>query len=265
MPSSPDLPPEILDLIVDHLHAEPATLKACCLTSKLLVPRTRSHLFARVEFNSVSIKQWMKLFPDPSTSPVHYTRTLFLWKFPITGVDTTSALACIRSFCYVAELEIDASSWTEDDRFLSSLVPLHGLSPSLRSLSLKYTFLPLSEVLHLICSFPLLEDLTLNHYGIDGDTGGWDVPSTSPILNGILVLNDEHLSITRALLCLPNGLHFSKITLLRPVQDAELTMKLVSKCSETLESLSMRYFYWGAFPPVCLLSVPYCCPRCRRK
>ena len=260
MSSSPDLPPEILDLIVDHLHAEPATLKACCLVSKSFAPRARSHLFSRVEFNSVSIKQWMKLFPDPSTSPVHYTRILIL---PISRIDATSALTCIRSFCYITELEIDASLWGGDDQL--SLVPLHGLSPSLRSLSLEYIFLPLLEVLHLICSFPLLENLTLDHYCIDGDTGGWDAPSTSPILNGILVLNDEHLSITRALLCLPNGLHFSKITLLRPVQDAELTMELVSKCSDTLESLSIRYSYWGAFPLVCLLSAPYCCPQRRRK
>ena len=44
------LPPEILDLIIDHLHDEPATLKTCCVVSKSWVPRTRKHLFALVEF-----------------------------------------------------------------------------------------------------------------------------------------------------------------------------------------------------------------------
>jgi len=47
---SRSLPPEILDLIVDHLHDEPTALKACCLVSKSWVPRTWNHLFALVEF-----------------------------------------------------------------------------------------------------------------------------------------------------------------------------------------------------------------------
>ena len=190
----------------------------------------------------------MKLFPDPSTSPVHYTRILILCDFPIPEVDVTSVLAFIHSFRYITELEIDASLWEDDGRI--SLASLHGLSPSLRSLSLRYEILPLSEILNLICSFPLLEDLTLNHDCIEGNMDGWDTPSTSPKLTGSLVLNNQHLPITRALLCLPNGLHFSEITLVRPVEYANSTMELVSKCSDNLESLSIRYFHWGASSPV---------------
>jgi len=72
------LPPEILDLTVDHLHDEPIALKACCLVSKSWVPRTREHLFARVEFRGTElpVERWKKNFPDPSNSPVHHTRTL---------------------------------------------------------------------------------------------------------------------------------------------------------------------------------------------
>ena len=48
-----------------------------------------------------------------------------------------------------------------------------------------------------------------------------DVPSTSPKFTGTLVLHDEHPFLTRALLCLPDGLRFSEIIALRPVEDVE--------------------------------------------
>jgi hypothetical protein len=50
--SNPDLPPEILDYIIDLLHDEPETLKRCCLVSKSWVPRTRKHLFADIGFQT---------------------------------------------------------------------------------------------------------------------------------------------------------------------------------------------------------------------
>ena len=245
--AGPKLPLEILDLIVDHLHVEPATLKACCLVSKSLVPRTRSHLFARVELDFLSILKWMRFFPDPSTSPVHHTRIFILRHFPILDYDASeaaNALACIHSFRYITRLKIDTSPWGDDDQ--TSLAPLHGLSPSLQTLSLRYELLPLSEILNLVCSFPALEDLTLNNGYFDRDANGWDTPSTSPKPTRSLVLNNQHLPITHALLCLPNGLP-SKITLFRPIEDAELTMEVVSKCSDPLESLNIKYFCWGAF------------------
>ena len=128
-----------------------------------------------------------------------------------------------------------------------SLVPLRGVSSTLKSLSLRYGTLKFSEILNLICSFPLLEDLTLIHRGNGGALEEYDVPSTSPKLTGTLTLDNKYFSITRALTSLPNGLRFSKITVLQPTEDAESTLELVSKCSDTLDTLSMRYFDWGAF------------------
>ena len=72
------LPPEILDLIVDNLRDDEATLESCCLVSKSWISRTRRHLFAHVEFESTEcpIHLWMKTFQDPSNSPTCYTRRL---------------------------------------------------------------------------------------------------------------------------------------------------------------------------------------------
>ena len=47
------LPPEIFDLIVEHLREERTTLKVCCVVAKSWVPRARRHLFTRVEFRPI--------------------------------------------------------------------------------------------------------------------------------------------------------------------------------------------------------------------
>ena len=235
----PDLPLEILDLIVDYLCTEPDTLKMCCLVSKSWVSRTRRHLFTHVKFGSwsgPSFESWMELFSNLSTSPSHHTCFLAFHSFPVIEVDTTGAPACTRSFRYIVESEVVMSEWNHQ----ISLVPLRGLSLTLKSLSLLYRLLPLSEVLNLICSFPLLEDLTLNRFSLDGDTKGWVISSTSPKLTGTLVRTTmAFLSCVRGLLGLPNGHYFSGITLYQPIEAAELAMELVSKCSGILESLSV--------------------------
>lgn len=65
------VPPEMPDLIIDHLYDDPTALKTCCIVSKSWVPRTRKQLFARVKFDSTGFrfKLWKKAFPDPSNSP----------------------------------------------------------------------------------------------------------------------------------------------------------------------------------------------------
>jgi hypothetical protein len=240
--SSP-LPPEILDLIVDHLHDEPTALRACCVVSKSWIHRTRTHLFANVEFHpsTSSIELWKKAFPDPSNSPAHHTRSLTArGLFVVTAADVDAG-GWIRAFDNLIYLHLEPLSWEE--RF--SLIPFHGLSPTLRSLRLTCFFL---EVLDLICSFPLLEDLTLISPGYASDA--WNIPPTSPKLTGSLNLNifGGILPIARRLLSLPNGLHFTKIAV-RLDKCTHSMMDLVSGCSDTLESISVSCYHLGMPPP----------------
>ena len=104
------------------------------------------------------------------------------------------------------------------------------------------------EILDLICSFPLLEDLTLVCLGHEDD--GWSTPSTSPKLTGFLDLRcfGEIRPTARRLLDLPDGLHFAKITVECYTEDVNSIMDLVSRCSDTLESLSISYYTPGALP-----------------
>jgi len=243
------LPPEILDLIIDHLHDEPTTLKTCCVVSKSCVPRTRRHLFARVEFcdSEFHVERWKKTFPDPSNSPAHHTRTL-----SISGTSGLSVIAAaeagwVRTFHNVVHLELSRMNRT-------SLVQFYGLSPTIRSLGLTCT--TTSIVFDLICSFPLLEDLALGAVFPKSDAGGCNTHLTSPKLTGTLDLSTLGgiCLLTRRLLDLPGGLRFSKINTLFFDKNAKLLTDLVSSCSDTLEFLTIGYRPQSAFPSAPVIS-----------
>ena len=134
--------------------------------------------------------------------------------------------------------------------------PLYGLFPALRSLRMAFIAPKNSGVFDLVCSFPCLEDLALEWFGFVQDEPR-NTPSTSPKLTGSLELRsvvEGIQSITRGLLDFPNGLHFTKITVAWNVkQDVGSTVDLVSRCSDTLQSLTIMNILLGGFPSI---SVP---------
>ena len=238
--SSESIPPELLDLIFEHLHNEPAPLKACCTVSKSWVPWARKRLFARVEFHASGshIELWKKAFPDPSNSPAHHTRNLSIHGSPTITAADADANGWIRTFCNVVLLELSCMD-------LPSLVQFCQLPSTVRSLRLTT---PPSEFPSLIGSFPFLEDLAFIHLLPKSGAGGWDAPLTPPEPTGILTL----LTFARArpgarrFLDLPGGFHFSNINARFSDHDAGSVIDLVSRCSGTLECLTITY--QGAFP-----------------
>ena len=243
---SPSLPQEIFDLIIDFLHDEPDALKACCLASVSWVHRTRMHLFSHVEFTSKPrIESWKETFPDPSNSPAHHTRSLSIRMSSITSVDTGLG-SWIRTFNGVVRLHVDIHGYGGGRDI--SLIPLHGLSPTLKTLRLAYGYsAPCSEIFGLVCSLPLLEDLALVSLDNNSETCVLGIPPTSPKFTGSLDLRmvGRIRPIVRRLLDLPSGLHFSKISVSCLREDMETMTELVSRCSDTLESLSICYYLIG--------------------
>jgi hypothetical protein len=178
----PSLPPELLDLVVHHLRDEPTTLKACCLISRLWFYLTQRHLFACVEFHArnptsnCGRRGFRILPPLPLTTRAVSPFVAFRPSPPRIRMRVAGSTPfTTSSICTWSTM-----GW-EDDQV--SLVPFHGLSPTLKSLRLTSAF---SEVLDLICSFPLLEDLALVSLGPGSDS--WSTPSTSPKLTGSLAL-----------------------------------------------------------------------------
>ena len=248
---SSSLPPEILDLIVDHLHDEPTALKACSIVSKPWVSRARAHLFADIKFSPITspIESWTRVFPDPSNSPAHCARNLSIGTTSISLFSTrsTDARKWICSFHLVTSLKV----YIHDDNCLIPLAQLHGFSPVLESLVLVYSSPPPSAVFNLICSFPSLEDLSLVSLAEHEAEGGWTIPSTSPKLTGTLALRMDGgiQPDVRWLLDLPGGLHFSSMSIKCLDRDTELTAELVLGCSDTLEALHINYCSSG-MPPL---------------
>jgi len=248
--SNPRLPAEIFDYMVDFLHDYPTALKKCCLVSKSWIPRTRSHLFVRVNFGSASgLRSWRKMFPDPSTSPAHYVKSLSINSSGTLRAAGAEGGGWIRSFSHVVDLAVTGQR-TCDDRSALSLVPLHGLSPVVKSLRLNFIDFPSSQISDFIFSFPVLEDLTVYVCSeallVNGNDPDWLAttlqPSTSPVFTGSLEIDlDEGMRlIGRRLLSLPGGLHFRKLTLeWIEEEDLLLAMALVDGCSHTLEYLSI--------------------------
>jgi len=155
--SNPRLPAELLDHVVDFLHDTKYALRSCCLVSKLWIPRTRMHLFADVTFLAETrLESWKETFPDPSTSPAHYTKTLFIDCLLVT-VSDAEAGGWIRSFSRVMHLKMLAlgigctsASWRSlyhiSQIFTCHQIPLRDSShPSVFAGFRSHPFIPTSQ------------------------------------------------------------------------------------------------------------------------
>jgi len=269
--STPHLPAELLDHVVDLLHETVPTLRNCCLVSKSLVPRARTYLFANVTFlTERQLRSWKENFPDPSTSPAHYTKTLVIsFPYVFTAADARAG-SWISGFSHVTQLVL-GSTVAYANRLAISLVPLHGFSPALKSLHVSFTGLPSLRIFNLILSFPLLDDLTVATYGTPINTvpDGWVTiaqPSSPPTFSGTLrlFLKVGMGTITRQLLSLPGGIHFRKLDLIwSHEEDPSSASALVGRCSRTLEYLNITCNTLGMPilpPPLALITYLYSRP-----
>ena len=251
------LPAEILDHIVSYLYDTQDTLRNCSIVSKSWIPRARKHLFAVVDFTvPETLESWEEMFPDPSTSPARYTKTLSVGRAHLVTDADAEVGGWIRGFSRIVSLEVESRAPYPKSEF--SLVPFHGISPALKSLRLNIPHLPSARIFDLIFSFPLLEDLAviINQTLADSDDDSEDdetptaaQPSTPRMLTGSLelYLPGGMKPITRRLSSLPGGIQFRKLTLTWPFEENFwLTMAVVEQCSRTLESLEIVWDPRGA-------------------
>ena len=274
--SNPHLPPEILDHIVDLLQDDSEALKECCLVSKSWIPRTRTYLFAEVNFPTVRhIRSWRRTFPDHSTSPARYVKTLStLCK--TTGVDVEVGVGAevdvgdwIGTFSRVVHLWLGGSKPPTHCGEVTvvtpiCMAPLHksafvsfcGFSPVLRSLRVASFVILSPHLFNLVLSFPLLEDLAVGAHGVwtvdnvvwvhnesDSDELSTVIqPQISPAFTGSLALSPGGMEyVSRGLLSLPGGIHFRKLTMRWYYEDGpSLITALIEKCCHTLEFLDIQ-------------------------
>ena len=144
----------------------------------------------------------------------------------------------IQTFSRIERLTVRCADAAE-----ISLVPFHRFSSSLKYLRITALLFPREQVFNLIHSLPLLEDLAL----IGHDTvpviydDEVDVPQTSPVFTGtlVLLLYQGLVNTARRLLDLPNGLHFRKLDLWWGDEEELRLVKFVVVCSDSLECLEL--------------------------
>jgi hypothetical protein len=251
--SNPRLPVETLDHIIDQLHDTTDALRNCCLVSKSWIPRTRKHLFADIKLPTAESRQsWKKTFPDLSTSPAHYAKTLSVG-YP--GVVTSAeAGAWIRGFSRVIHLTM-ASNGPLAYSTTASFVTFHGFSPIMKSLYVNLLALPFPQIFNLILSFPLLEDLALDasYCPRSGSSDVFEQPTGTPVFTGSLelFLRGGMKPVTHWLLSLPGGIHFRKFTWAWFLEEElSLMVALVEACSHTLESLTIVPYFCESILPL---------------
>ena len=254
IPHRPNIPPEVLDHTVDFLHDDQEALKKCCIASKSWIPRTRTHLFARIELRSaVKLELWKRMFPDNSNSPAHHTHTLLLRCPEVATAADAGDDSWIHAFSRVTQLLVQAYP-TNLKGLEVSLIPFRRFSPILKSLCLYSSSLQNSQIFDLISTLPHLEDLALTVNGIRDDASNFDAPPAvgqpSPAFTGTLhlAISGKIEPIVRWLLGLPDGLHFRKLVLSRlDGEDLQSATALVAGCLYTLECLVVTYQPGSAF------------------
>ena len=244
------LPPEIEEIIIDHFHNDPKTLKQCSLVSRSWAACAQKHLFNEVDFMRGSgykmLKLWKKSFPDLSNSPACHTKLLSIEYKTSTAVKN---LGFIGSFTNVTHLEVDADDCCYGPR--SNV--WHNLLPAVTSLCVYFSTVKLSQLFGLVYSFPSVKDLVIEGISIVYD-GGHFPPSTLPEFTGTLVLDCQLKDITWTLLYLPPGsLRFRrivwKIDSSHDKDKVKHMKNLMEKCSDTLEYIDFTYCMGGESHP----------------
>jgi len=146
-------------------------------------------------------------------------------------------------FSHVVRLKVDTPKDGGDWNL--SLVPFHNFSPVLKYLQVDYCIIQLSQIFALVCSLPLLEDLSLDQFGtLETHQSETDFqPSIWPPLTGTLRLGmvDKMEPTASRLLALPGGFRFRKLVIeWRIVENLQWINALVARCADTLECIDIR-------------------------
>jgi hypothetical protein len=155
---------ELWEMIIDYLHSDQASLRACCLTCKSWFPASRYHLFRMLLLNAYNFHKFISvLSPSSHITIGPYVRTLILIEGkqrsrsePKWVAMTLPALAA--HLPQVESLQILWLHWSDDDSLACSAL-LDSFS-SLKALHLcSLTFDNPTHLLEVIASFPRLESL----------------------------------------------------------------------------------------------------------
>ena len=225
------LPIEVIETIIDFLQNNRKALKWCCLASKSLITRTRSHLFKCVQFREpTDLQAWKEHFGDLENTPAIFTTHLVICCQSVEGEDFSS---WIRStFINVVALHV----WPKVGE-RGVFAPFHNLLPHVKSLAVHLGRRESQEVSDFICSFPSLEDLCVFIKWSPVVTVGGCL--SMPKLTGTNSLKLLPGEFTRQPLELSGNPRFREFVI-DIAGDRGLSKELVERCSGTLERVVIQ-------------------------
>lgn len=259
--SCPEIPPDVVESIVNHLHGDPSALKACSLTCKLWVASSQYHLFSRIvlldnpQATSHNLNAWSETFP-PTTGI--FVRSLKIcqnpsisWTAEMEPQPIVSPIGFSKggfsSFTKLRHLELDGVT-LEPFRNESFEKHFGHISSTLHSLTLRGPLSPISMCL--ICTFHNLDDLTIEDPGSSALEPHDPDTTNSPSFKGKLLLKGyyDRTCLLFRLHQLPGDLQFSTVI----IQDAYMENgdgfgQLMSACSSSIEVLTVMNTRFGEY------------------
>ncbi|KAF8886735.1 hypothetical protein BD779DRAFT_604154 [Infundibulicybe gibba] len=178
-------PPEIIDTILDALHADPDTLKTCILVCKAWQPRCRHHLFQSACLNldrPDRVEPFLAELDAPHSFLAAHVRSLSLRGVPPKGLEIHRLSALRHVECLEMGQLISAGVWkrpSDEDGWLRSF-------SLVRKLHLDAAPVNLHDFLDVLRSLPSLQVLVLNF--LAWGEAGRPEPKTAPIATCIHTL-----------------------------------------------------------------------------
>ncbi|KAF5381661.1 hypothetical protein D9615_005624 [Tricholomella constricta] len=204
------MPPELIDLIIDHAHADRSLLAACSLVCKAWFPAARYHLFSNTKLNVQNALSFVHLIESTSSTVSPFVRHIDAKDNCEGGRWVDDLFLNLTSLPYITSISLTSSC----DAPLSQIT-LFTLCSFDRLVELRLAeceFRDFTEVQQLICSFPMLEILYLEADWPEPRTIDLTDASPSPYLRE-LYLRCEMSHVLEWFLLQPSVAPVSKLTL----------------------------------------------------
>ncbi|GLB41259.1 hypothetical protein LshimejAT787_0904740 [Lyophyllum shimeji] len=159
MTSIHSIPPELIDLIIDHAHADRSLLAACSLVCKAWFPAARHHLFSNAKLNAENASSFVNLINSASSTINPFVRHIDAKDNCESGRWVEDWFAKLTSLPFVTSICFTSSCDT-----VLSQTTLRALRSFDRLVDLRLVgcqFADFIEVQELICSFPVLQSIYL--------------------------------------------------------------------------------------------------------
>ena len=167
----PRLAQELLDLILDHLHYDPGSLKRCALTSQALLPTCQRHLFSTFQITKSNVEKLADLFTHPTSIDDHdeyatlrarvadlldtYTTELILTDHPNLVSKSAIKRARLPEFENLQKITFKGNE-LDSDVTIPSFLEQAWMSPSSKIRSVEFDFRDMDNrgVLRSLCVLP---------------------------------------------------------------------------------------------------------------